>query len=87
MAELAPKSLNLSVNSICTYHKYYQAGFMTDNEKILRELFNHCSGDQASLVTELPASGSDRRYYRISGSDTDAIGAWNPDEKENNAFV
>ena len=87
MAELAPKSLNLSVNSICFCNKINQSGFMNDNEKILRELFTHWSGEEARLVTALPASGSDRRYYRISGSETDAIGAWNPDEKENNAFV
>ncbi|MBK6965417.1 MAG: phosphotransferase [Bacteroidales bacterium] len=60
---------------------------MTDNEKNLREMFTQWSGEEARLVTGLPASGSDRRYYRISGSETDAIGAWNPDEKENRAFV
>jgi aminoglycoside/choline kinase family phosphotransferase len=60
---------------------------MTNYEKILRELFTQWSGEEARLIADLPASGSDRRYFRISGSETDAIGAWNPDEKENNAFV
>jgi len=60
---------------------------MIEKEKILRDLFTHWSGEEARLVTELPASGSDRHYYRLSGSETDAIGALNPDEKENKAFV
>lgn len=60
---------------------------MTDHKLILGELFTQWSGEEARLIADLPASGSDRRYYRISGSETDAIGAYNPDEKENRAFV
>ncbi|MBK9358604.1 MAG: phosphotransferase [Bacteroidales bacterium] len=60
---------------------------MKDQKIILGELFSQWSGEEVRLITELPASGSDRRYFRISGAETDAIGAWNPDEKENNAFV
>ncbi|MFH1121340.1 MAG: RNase adapter RapZ [Bacteroidota bacterium] len=60
---------------------------MTDQKKILGELFTQWSGEEARQIKELPASGSDRSYYRISGAEADAIGAWNPDEKENNAFV
>lgn len=60
---------------------------MTDQKQILNELFTGWSGEEARSISILPASGSDRRYYRISGSDTDAIGAFNPDEKENRAFV
>ena len=35
----------------------------------------------------LPASGSYREYIRLKSSNYQAIGTWNEDEKENNAFV
>jgi len=35
----------------------------------------------------LPASGSYREYIRLKSSNFQAIGTWNEDEKENNAFV
>ena len=38
-------------------------------------------------VTGLPHSGSDRQYYRLSGRQKQAIGVYNPDEKENNTFL
>lgn len=60
---------------------------MTDHEKVLGELFVHWSGEEVRNFTVLAESGSDRRYYRISGTETDAIGAWNADEKENRAFI
>lgn len=60
---------------------------MTDPKQLLNEMFTSWSGEEARTISTLPASGSDRRYYRISGNDTDAIGAWNPDVKENKAFV
>jgi len=60
---------------------------MTDSKQILNELFTLWSGEEAIAIKALAASGSDRRYYRISGNDADAIGAWNPDVKENRAFV
>ncbi|MCO5267065.1 MAG: phosphotransferase [Lentimicrobium sp.] len=60
---------------------------MTDSKEILSRLFTQWSGEQASSIKSLPASGSDRHYFRLSGNETNAIGAWNPDEKENRAFV
>ncbi len=60
---------------------------MTDHEKVLSELFTHWSGEEVRNISVLAESGSDRRYYRISGAETDAIGAWNADEKENRAFI
>lgn len=60
---------------------------MTDHEKVLGELFVHWSGEEVRNFTVLAESGSDRRYYRISGTETDAIGAWNADGKENRAFI
>ncbi len=60
---------------------------MTETEKQLATLFEKWSGEEAVNIVLLPASGSDRRYYRISGRDATAIGAWNSDIRENKAFV
>ena len=53
----------------------------------LRTLFKSWSQEPVTNVAQLPPSGSDRRYYRISGPKTTVIGAHNPDKKENIAFV
>lgn len=60
---------------------------MTETEKQLASLFEKWSGEEAVNIILLPASGSDRRYYRISGRYATAIGAWNSDISENKAFV
>jgi len=60
---------------------------MKDNSNVLRELFRSWSGEESIKAEELPASGSDRKYYRISSRETQAIGAWNNDLNENQAFI
>jgi aminoglycoside/choline kinase family phosphotransferase len=50
-------------------------------------LFENWSQEAVTGISPLPPSGSDRQYYRISGRKTTAIGAHNPDKKENIAFV
>ena len=60
---------------------------MSGNISILNTLFRQWSGKEAVKTEILPASGSDRVYYRISAQDISAIGAWNPDKRENKAFT
>ncbi len=58
-----------------------------ESEKILTELARVCTGKQVTAFTPLPASGSNRRYYRLALDDgTSLIGARNGDVAENEAF-
>jgi aminoglycoside/choline kinase family phosphotransferase len=50
-------------------------------------LFERWSGTKAASCNELPSSGSYRQYYRIKHADKSILAAFNPDEKENKAFV
>jgi len=58
-----------------------------DKKTILIELFETWSGDSAIRFHALPPSGSNREYYRIEGANKGAIGVYNPDFKENRAFI
>lgn len=60
---------------------------MQESVSILKRLFLQWSGEASVAVEELPASGSDRSYFRISGQNRQAIGAWNGDLSENKAFI
>jgi len=53
----------------------------------LQILFQCWSGEKVISFTPLPLSGSERRYIRFFGSKNTAIGAFNPDERENRAFI
>lgn len=59
----------------------------------LHDLFLSCAGDGCTSVTvkALPASGSDRRYWRLvtwkGEQQLSALGAWNPNHDENHAFL
>lgn len=53
----------------------------------LRNLFEHWASEQAELITDMPAHGSGRRYFRISGKSKTAIAVYNEDIKENIAFL
>jgi aminoglycoside/choline kinase family phosphotransferase len=50
-------------------------------------LFEQWSGETAEAVSKLPASGSYRRYYRITGKTSSVLGAVNKDLKENRTFI
>ena len=58
-----------------------------DIKNNIKNLFKTWSGEDAQVVSVLPQSGSYRQYYRISGKSKSAIGAFNPDKKENIAFT
>jgi aminoglycoside/choline kinase family phosphotransferase len=45
------------------------------------------AGEHPDNIINLPSSGSERRYYRIIGGNKQAIGAFNPNNLENKAFI
>ncbi len=55
--------------------------------KRLSALFQKWHGKEPQSVQPLPAHGSDRIYFRLRRGGTSAIGAYNPDKKENRAFL
>ncbi|MEM1271476.1 MAG: RNase adapter RapZ [Bacteroidota bacterium] len=52
-----------------------------------RSLFADHFGQQVIRILPLPPSGSRREYYRLEGSNHVVMGAYNPDPRENEAFV
>lgn len=54
--------------------------------EVLNQLFTNVFGTFPEKVVQLPASGSDRVYFRLSSAENTAIGAFNTDIKENEAF-
>ncbi|RKY96701.1 MAG: phosphotransferase enzyme family protein, partial [Ignavibacteriae bacterium] len=56
-------------------------------QKYLNNLFEAWCGEKVQVISALPQSGSYRQYFRISGNSKSAIGAFNPDHKENNTFI
>ena len=60
---------------------------MNNYEEVLKDLYRTWSSTPASSVEGLPASGSYRKYYRITGKKGNAIGVLNGDAKENLAFL
>jgi aminoglycoside/choline kinase family phosphotransferase len=55
--------------------------------ELLNQIFENWSGSKALSINKLPASGSKREYYRITGNKHVAIGAINEDAAENLAFI
>lgn len=55
--------------------------------ELLNDLFYRWCGEGIVSINKLPASGSSREYYRISGTNSSAIGAINMDREENEAFI
>ncbi len=58
----------------------------TVKDKLLA-LYEQWAGESVGAVSELPPSGSDRRYFRISSPNAKALGAINKDMRENIAFI
>ncbi len=56
-------------------------------KNIFAEIFNEATGNYPEKISQLPPSGSYKKYYRIFGEDNTLIGVYNNDEKENTAFV
>lgn len=53
----------------------------------LFQLYEKWAEAPAEIIDTMPAHGSDRQYYRIFGKNKSAIGVYNPDIKENIAFL
>lgn len=53
---------------------------------ILTQLYDQIFNETPLSVQKLPQSGSDRIYYRLSGSKQNVVGAFNADIRENEAF-
>ncbi len=60
---------------------------MTGTEKTLRQLYKDLYGSMAESVAALPASGSERKYFRLTGQGKRIIGVFNEAVSENNAFI
>ncbi len=56
-------------------------------ETALAGLFEEWAGRRPDATLPLAPNGSPRIYYRLSGNGRSAIGAYNPDRKENIAFL
>ena len=61
---------------------------MTENThiQVLSDLFTAWAGNAPDSVSILPASGSQRRYFRLFGRKGTAIGAYGSEPAENRAF-
>ncbi len=55
--------------------------------ELLEQLFYNWCGEKPKSIYKLPASGSKREYYRITGNNHKAVGAINNDREENLAFI
>jgi aminoglycoside/choline kinase family phosphotransferase len=56
-------------------------------EKDIKKLFETFTGRKPEMVNPIAASGSARKYFRIFDGQDTYIGAYNPDHKENDAFI
>lgn len=55
--------------------------------KQLQTLFKSYTGTSAHTITELPSSGSNRRYFRMEGNKRTVIGTLGSCKEENQAFI
>ncbi len=56
-------------------------------EKAVVELYRNWCGYKPDQVIPLPASGSNRQYFRLARDGKTVIAAFNPDIRENHAFL
>ena len=57
------------------------------SEQILKPLFESYTGQKLTEILELPASGSNRRYFRLKGDGISIIGAVGTNLQENHSFI
>lgn len=56
-------------------------------QKKLIQLFETWAGEKHLSFIPLPESGSNRKYFRIKSKSKSALGVFNPDKRENEAFI
>jgi aminoglycoside/choline kinase family phosphotransferase len=56
-------------------------------ERLLSDLFETWCGEDPDMVLPLAPSASARIYYRLQSKNHTAVGAYNADRKENEAFL
>jgi len=56
-------------------------------EKIITDFFRRWHGSDPDHIQQLPPSGSNRQYFRICAGKQSFIAAFNPDARENKAFI
>lgn len=57
-----------------------------DHQKDIQQLFKKYYGNEPEEIFPLPPAASNRIYYRLLFGNEQAIGAYNPDKAENEAF-
>lgn len=62
-----------------------QTNFQTHSEQLRKQFFDYFQ-EEVEHIQQLPLSGSDRIYFKLSSKNHTAIGAYNPDLKENRTF-
>jgi aminoglycoside/choline kinase family phosphotransferase len=60
---------------------------MIELKQKLTNLFKAWAKEGALQIIPLAQSGSYRKYFRITGNEKTAMGVFNPDKKENTAFI
>ncbi len=60
---------------------------LSQQQKLISDLFTAWRGERPSNIYSLPPSGSDRQYFRIQYNDSSLMGVYNPIEEENAAFL
>ena len=58
----------------------------TDVTETLEDLFEKHTGKKPETITPLTASGSDRKYFRMSAEKNSLIGTYNENVSENNSY-
>lgn len=56
-------------------------------EKVISGLYSSWSGQEPGSITPLPPSGSNRQYFRLKTGGRSVVAAFNPDSRENHAFL
>jgi aminoglycoside/choline kinase family phosphotransferase len=60
---------------------------MKGSKQQLKILFEEWAKEEALNIFPLAQSGSNRKYFRINGKEKTVIGVFNPDKRENRAFI